>query len=227
MRRLLAGVLALGLSTGAVLVVGGGAPAAADSPPVAPDVYLTMGTSPIYVGGPASLVTHVTDSNSPSTPYTVNLVSPPSHDATKFSIALDNSFNYVPTSGFTGLDSFTFTVTDASGATSNVATAYLEVGFFIMTTSLPDATRGVPYSFTLQAPGGTTPELWSKVSGTGKLPPGLRLVSKTGVIMGTPRPCPKALRPCPATPFTLEIKVHDSSRPHVFLYAPFTLTLQP
>ena len=53
----------------------------------------------------------------------------------------------------------------------------------ITTTSIPDATNGVPYSFQLQASGGTPPYTWSITSGT--LPTGLSLASD-GTISGTP-----------------------------------------
>jgi hypothetical protein len=54
----------------------------------------------------------------------------------------------------------------------------------ITTTSLPNGTRGVAYSQTVQATGGTLPYAWSVVSGS--LPNGLTLNSSTGVISGTP-----------------------------------------
>jgi len=54
----------------------------------------------------------------------------------------------------------------------------------ITTTSLPNGTRGVAYSQTVQATGGTLPYTWTKVAGT--LPNGLTLNASTGVISGTP-----------------------------------------
>ncbi len=58
----------------------------------------------------------------------------------------------------------------------------------ITTTSLPDATVGQPYSFQLQATGGTPPYTWNKYGprGRGVLPIWLHL-SKSGLISGTPR----------------------------------------
>jgi hypothetical protein len=53
----------------------------------------------------------------------------------------------------------------------------------ITTSSLPDATLGVPYSATLTASGGLPPYTWSVISGA--LPPGLSLDS-AGNITGTP-----------------------------------------
>jgi hypothetical protein len=54
----------------------------------------------------------------------------------------------------------------------------------ITTTSLPAATRNVPYSTTLATSGGATPYTWSISSG--KLPAGLSLAGSTGVISGSP-----------------------------------------
>ncbi len=53
----------------------------------------------------------------------------------------------------------------------------------VVTTSLPPATVGSPYSATLSASGGTPPYSWSVTSGS--LPPGLSL-SPSGKIAGTP-----------------------------------------
>ncbi|MEK9135516.1 MAG: putative Ig domain-containing protein, partial [Bacteroidota bacterium] len=54
----------------------------------------------------------------------------------------------------------------------------------ITTTSLPDATVGIPYSATLAASGGTPSYTWTTTLGF--LPGGLLLDSATGVISGTP-----------------------------------------
>ena len=58
----------------------------------------------------------------------------------------------------------------------------------IATTSLPPATVGQPYSFQLQATGGTPPYTWNKhlPKGRGALPPRLS-ISKGGLISGTPK----------------------------------------
>jgi alpha-tubulin suppressor-like RCC1 family protein len=73
------------------------------------------------------------------------------------------------------------------------ATAYAIVStsinqFKITTTSLPPGTVGQPYSFQLQATGGTPPYTWNKYPprGQGILPRWLRL-SPSGLISGTPK----------------------------------------
>jgi hypothetical protein len=84
-----------------------------------------------------------------------------------------------------GTFSVTVQVTDATGATVN-ATLSMTVGpgaVRITTASLPAGTVGGVYSVTLTATNGTGPYKWKKVS---KLPKGLKLVPKTGVISGTP-----------------------------------------
>lgn len=66
-------------------------------------------------------------------------------------------------------------------------TAVMEGGgnpVLILTTSLPAATVGVPYTAQLLAQGGTPPIVWSVISGA--LPNGLSLNGSTGMISGTP-----------------------------------------
>ena len=53
-----------------------------------------------------------------------------------------------------------------------------------MTTSLPDAPPGIPYSQFVYAVGGTKPYTFSIDSGS--IPPGLSLNTSTGEISGTP-----------------------------------------
>ena len=72
----------------------------------------------------------------------------------------------------------------------------------ITTTSLPAASRGVPYRVQLQAVGGVGPYHWKAVAG---LPKGLRL-SGGGVISGTAKP-----NDTPAA-YNLSLSVHDSTR---------------
>ena len=68
-----------------------------------------------------------------------------------------------------------------SGCESFDVTAPLPL--VITTSMIPSATQGVPYSFQLQATGGTTPYTWTITSGS--LAAGLTL-SPSGLISGTP-----------------------------------------
>jgi alpha-tubulin suppressor-like RCC1 family protein len=80
------------------------------------------------------------------------------------------------------------------------------VAVTITTTSLPDGTLGQPYSFQLQAIGGTLPYTWNKYGpiGMGTLPLGVSL-SRSGLISGTP------MR---AGTYTIVVKCLDSSHSH-------------
>jgi hypothetical protein len=86
--------------------------------------------------------------------------------------------------------------------------------FTITTVSLPSGTRGHAYSATLQAANGTPPYKWKKI---GKLPKGLKLQAKTGVISGTPKV---------SGTFIVKVQVSDSKKPKPKHVATKTLTLQ-
>ncbi len=96
----------------------------------------------------------------------------------------------------------TSTPTSTSTSTPTPAPTPTSTPLSIATTSLPNATAGQPYSFTLQAAGGTPPYSWTVTSGS--LPAGLDL-SSAGVISGTPSTSGSAA-------FT--VQVTDSSTPN-------------
>lgn len=83
---------------------------------------------------------------------------------------------------------FVVRVTDSDGPAATATRALsITIGpapFRITTTSLPNATLGVPYVKTLAAADGIAPYKWKKLT---KLPPGLKLNAKTGIISGTPK----------------------------------------
>lgn len=72
----------------------------------------------------------------------------------------------------------------------------------ILTDTLPEPVAHAPYHFQLVARGGTPPYTWRLVKG--KLPPGLRLQSQTGVISGV-APAAEEL--------ALTVRVTDSAEP--------------
>ncbi|MFL6314505.1 MAG: beta strand repeat-containing protein [Terriglobales bacterium] len=117
-----------------------------------------------------------------------------------------------PTAATTGT-SFTVQVQD-TGTPQQTKTQLLSIRIaapLVVTTAptLPDAIIGVPYSATLQSGGGTSPVLWSLISGA--LPPGLQL-STAGVISGTPTlSSASSSTLSPAGTFTVQAK--DSASP--------------
>jgi len=86
-----------------------------------------------------------------------------------------------------GASTVTVTVTDASSPTKTVSQSETITinpsGTLSLTATLPIATVGVPYTYTLQATGGTAPYTYSVAAGS--LPPGITMQSD-GVISGTP-----------------------------------------
>ena len=97
------------------------------------------------------------------------------------------------------------TVTAASAADpSKRASATVAVvsqsGPSISTVSVPDATTGVAYAFTISATGGTLPYHWTIASGS--LPTGIQLSSSGGVLTGTTSA---------AGPFSFSAKVTDAA----------------
>ncbi len=115
----------------------------------------------------------------------------------------------------TGTFPITFTAT--SGALSTNQTFVLTVaggGIAIITASLPSATRGVAYSYQLQAVGGVQPYKWKK---TTSLPRGL-ILSSGGLISGVP-----STKVLPGT-YPVGVTVKDHTK-HSHLTATATLDL--
>jgi hypothetical protein len=85
-----------------------------------------------------------------------------------------------------GVFTFTVTVTDANSVTAQKQfTLSIGTGLtFTSPASLPGATAGASYSFTMQAAGGQPPYSWSIIQGA--LPDGLSLNAASGLIGGTP-----------------------------------------
>jgi hypothetical protein len=82
-----------------------------------------------------------------------------------------------------GIFAFTVKVTDAAGQTASEPFKLTVVAVLsITTTILPTATATVPFTYTVQAIGGTPPYTWGL---QGSLPAGLSL-DRTGIISGTP-----------------------------------------
>ena len=115
-----------------------------------------------------------------------------------------------------GSFTFTITVTDSAGFSSSQQFTVVVSSIAITTTSpLPPATINAAYTVTFAATGGVTPLSWSVASGS-TLPPGLTLVSATGVLSGTPTQ---------AGTFTFGITVTDSASPAASATVSFTLVV--
>jgi hypothetical protein len=84
----------------------------------------------------------------------------------------------------------------------------------ITTTSLPSTTTGSSVRMTIAVTGGLLPLNWRLSNG--KLPPGLKLNSKTGVIAG---------RPTTPGVYHFEVRVADSGVPAMQIHRDFTLVV--
>jgi plastocyanin len=88
-------------------------------------------------------------------------------------------------------------------------------GLHVVTSTLPGATRGMPYSTQLAAEGGVPPYKWKKA---GPLPKGLKL-SKSGMLAGTP-----STKLAPGS-YPVAVKVTDSEKPKQSSTTTLTLTI--
>ena len=91
-----------------------------------------------------------------------------------------------PTVGTAGTYPITITASNGISPDATQAFTLTVLAMGITATSLPSGTVKAPYTATLTAAGGNLPYRWSLASGSGRLPPGLKL-KPTGVISGKPR----------------------------------------
>ena len=115
-----------------------------------------------------------------------------------------------------GIVDVTVTTLGGTSATSSADRyTYTTPGFHIVTTSLPDATRGVAYSVTLQATGGIQPYKWKKLT---KPPKGLKF-NRFGVLSGIPK-----AKDAPGT-YQITISVTEHTKPKQSVSTTLTLVL--
>lgn len=137
--------------------------------------------------------THVTinvlandyDITAPTASLTVSISSNPSSGTV--SLQTSQSILYTPKTGFYGVDSFTYDLTDSAG-NSTAATVTVTVAppsITINPATLPDAVDGVTYTQMLSPSGGAAPYSNFQIT-AGALPAGLSL-SSAGTISGTPK----------------------------------------
>jgi hypothetical protein len=132
-------------------------------------------------------------------------------------VALSTSGTLNGTPAAAGSFAFTAQVEDSAGATGQAA-LNLEVRaegpLSVVTSSLPAAEHGLPYTATLQASGGLAPHAWQLLSG--RLPQGLGLWSH-GAIEGVPEEIGD---------FPLTLRVLDQSTPPAYATVELTLTVE-
>src|SRR5262249_4948022 len=90
-----------------------------NTPPAADDWTDTDGTTPVKVDVLANDTDP--DGNQHLVPSSVTIVTAPTHGSAV--VNKDGTVTYTANAGFTGTDSFKYTVKDDNGATSNIATA--------------------------------------------------------------------------------------------------------
>ncbi len=103
-----------------------------------------------------------------------------------------------------GIDDGPITVT-TPGGTAESSSIFTLTGFYVLTTTLPDAWPPLPYTEQLQTTGGTGPYHWTH---TGALPTGLRL-TRSGLLTGVP-----SSKKGGVGPYTFTVQVRDSTRHH-------------
>ena len=127
----------------------------------------------------------------------------------------DGSVTYTPNAGFSGTDSYTYTVTDGDFATTT-ATAFVTVApaLSITTVSVPNGMIDVPYSHTFTSAGGTGAKTWFLLG----IPPGGLTMTPAGTMSG---------RPAQSGTFTITMQVRDSGTPPQIAQATFTMLIGP
>jgi hypothetical protein len=120
------------------------------------------------------------DTDADNAPLTITHVSNPAHGAAHLDPST-NTIVYAPASGFSGTDTFTYTIADPAGATSTATVTVTVVAITIAPATLPDPEVGVSYTPQLSATGGTGPYTFAVT--TGSLPSGLQL-SANGLFSG-------------------------------------------
>ena len=132
----------------------------------------------------------------------------------------DGTITYTPNPGFSGNDSFTYTVSDGHGGTANgTVNVTIKAQIAISPTSLPAGQVGSAYNQTLTATGGTAPYQWTVTSvGGNTLPSGLILHSTTGVLDGVPTQ---------AGTFTFTVQARDAASSPMSGSRSYTVVINP
>lgn len=165
----------------------------------------------VFIGSVDSLI----DLNVTGTYDAINIITPTSNGSVY--ITGTNAY-YTPTQGYTGPDSFTFTVSNISGTittTINIIVKIPEMVALPKLSRLPSAVLNTEYRpITLSASGGVAP--YTVIVLTGALPDGLQLDSNN-IISGTPTSPGK---------YNFNVAVIDNHFPeHFTVYKDYQLTV--
>ncbi|MBL9123977.1 MAG: tandem-95 repeat protein, partial [Planctomycetaceae bacterium] len=93
-----------------------------DAPTANNDNAVTNQDVPVII----NILANDTDPDSPIDPSSVVIVTPPANGTTSIN-PVTGAVTYTPNPGFTGTNTFTYTVKDTAGATSNIATVTIRV----------------------------------------------------------------------------------------------------
>jgi len=187
-------------------------------------------STPVAVAPAPAVTTTSLKGGTPGTAYSATLQASGGTSPLSWSIAtgslpaglaLDSSTGVIsgtPTTA--GTATFTVQVTDSApsplSAQNQLSITVVSRTLVITTTSLPDGTKGVAYSATLQENYGVLPVSWSVPPGS--LPNGLTLNQTSGLISGTPT----------ATgTFNFTVTVTDSSSPAQNASQQLSITINP
>ncbi len=170
---------------------------------------LTITTTSLPSGTVNQRYPTTTLSASGGVPPYVWSVNPALPNGLGFNVQSPATISGIPLNGTAGTTSHTFTVTDSASPTQQTSSRALPLTINATVTPvtilsgsvLPTARVGQPYSYTLQASGGTLPYSWAVDR---SLPQGLTLIPATGEITGIP---------AATSVISLYFTVRDSTQP--------------
>lgn len=102
-----------------------------------PDTYQSLGNAPIQVAAAQGVLANDVPNGGSVTAFDAT-----SANGATVSVGADGSFNYTPVFGFTGADTFNYTVSNAAGSSSNVVTLNLDQRAFFVDNTAPGGGNG-------------------------------------------------------------------------------------